>query len=249
MHMSFRVRRVLMGALLLSAWVLTGCEKPTVDVNLHGVDYSDREFSYYVVDPANPSNVAGEHIDPFAAGGTTCCFPLPRKWHPGIKVQIRTTHWLPKRPDGSLPEVNEEHLVEVPRYADGTPGELWVIRGADGAISVISSDFQPDHPKWPGMPKGWPVPSLEYRRERWELFRKHEEEGVELYQSFLKKFKDDPYRESSEAWVYAKENHPDTLKDFTGPNDPRYRAALKKEYDDGLVRSQKQLRDVLEAKP
>jgi hypothetical protein len=36
-------------------------------------------------------------------------------------------------------------------------GELWVLRGADGSMSVVSSDFQPDHPNWPGRVKDWPV--------------------------------------------------------------------------------------------
>ncbi|MFL6676562.1 MAG: DUF3304 domain-containing protein [Massilia sp.] len=50
-----------------------------------------------MVDPAKPdSSGGGELSDPFAAGGTTCCFSLPKKWRPGIKVRLHTTHLLSK---------------------------------------------------------------------------------------------------------------------------------------------------------
>lgn len=148
-----------------------------------------------------------------------------------------------------MPEVKQKHVVEVPRYVDGKPGELWVLRNADGSVSVVSSDLQPDHARWPGKVKGWPVPSLEYQRERWELFRKHEEGGVRLYISLLKKLKEDPEGQLTESWNYAKEHYPEDVAVFTGPNDPKYMISLKKEYDEGLKRSQRLLKDVMDAKP
>jgi hypothetical protein len=217
-------------------------------VSLHGVNYSDREFSYFIADPANPQKtIGGEHIAPFAGGGTTCCAVLPWKWKPGTKVRLTTTHWLKKLPDGSLPEVTEEHEVEVPEYAEA--GELWVIRDGDGKISVVASNVQPDHPGWPGKIKGWPVPSLEYQRERWELYRKHEASGVELYQSLLKKLEQDPEKEAREDWEYTKERNPTELAGFTGPEDPRYIQYLRKDYTDGLKRSKARLQAIMEAKP
>jgi hypothetical protein len=230
--------------------VLSACEKPTSNVNIHGVNYSSDTFSYHVSDPAKPdSSGGGELIDPFGAGGTTCCVTLPNKWRTGIKVLVHTTHWLPQRPDGSLPEVKEEHLVEVPPYVDGKPGELWVLRAADGTVSVISSDFQPDHPKWPGKVKGWPVPSLEYQRERWELQRKHEAEGVELYLSFLDELKKDPLRRAKDAWDFRQKDDPGSLRGYAGPQDPRYQLMLKQEYEEGLERSRRLLQQVMETRP
>ncbi|MGZ8295076.1 MAG: DUF3304 domain-containing protein, partial [Telluria sp.] len=187
MFSSLQIRRLPLGACVLSACLLAGCEKAEVDVSLHGVNYGGDAFSYYVTDPTKPktSGAGGELIEPFAAGGTTCCFTLPKKWRPGIKVEVRTTHWLPQKPDGSLPEVKQIHLVDVPVYANDSPGELWVLRAADGTLAVISSDLQPDHPNWPGKLKGWPIPSLEYRRERWALIRNHQETFVTAYMKLL----------------------------------------------------------------
>jgi hypothetical protein len=236
---------------LLTALVLSACEKPTVDVSLHGVNYSAETFSYYVRDPAAPdkSGGGGELIDAFAAGGTTCCATLPRSWRPGIKVQVNTTHWLKKRPDEDLPEVKETYLVDVPPYVDGKPGELWVLRASNGGISVVSSDFQPDHPKWPGKVKGWPVPSLEYRRERWELIKKHEEGGVRDAISLLEQLERDPRGEAREAWEHAKRYQPLTIKGFSGPEDRMYVVHLRKEYEEALEYSRKRVKEVMEARP
>jgi hypothetical protein len=242
--------RLVSTVLLSGAVILAGCEKPTVDVNIHGVNYKDDAFSYVVADPARPDSAAGgELVDAFATGGTTCCFTLPRTWRPGIKVQISTTRWLPKLPDNSLPEVKETHVVEVPRYVDGKPGELWVLRAGDGTMSVVSSDFQPDHPNWSGKIKGWPVPSIEYRRARWEILRHHEEGGVRLYKSLLAALDASPKAEAAEAWRRKKEYAPDFVNGFSGPEDPRYIAALRQHYEDGLQESQRRLKGVLEVRP
>lgn len=243
---------IMIGTLsLVSFSVIGGCAeaKATVDVSVHGVNYSGATFSYYLIDPVNPdTGGVGETIDPFAGGGTTCCFSLPKIWRPGIKVQIHATHWLP-RPDGSLSEEKNVHIVDVPRYDDNKPGELWVMRGADGNMSVISSDFQPDHPKWPGKIKGWPIPSLEYRRERWELVRKHEQGGVETYLALIDEIEKTPLKSARESWAVHKEYEPKTLRDFSGPDDPRYTAYLKERYKTGLLRSREMLKRVMDAKP
>lgn len=249
-----RIRWFLQRMFLLGACFLTGCDERTeVAVSLHGVNYGGDAFSYYVTDPARQkSNEAGgELIDAYAAGGTTCCFTLPKKWRPGIKVQVRTTHWLPEKPDGSLPEVKKTHLVDVPPYVDGSPGELWVLRAADGSVGVISSDFQPDHPKWPGKVRGWPVPSIEYQRERWELYRNDREGAVRLYEGLLEELEKAPHARTREAWKHANGYAEDRLdlKKFTGPDDPRYAEFLKEDYLQGLERSRERLKRIMEVRP
>lgn len=68
---------------LLIAVMLTGCEKPTVDVNIHGVNYKGDAFSYVVAEPARPDSAAGgELVDAFAAGGTT-------------RAKEKMKHWVP----------------------------------------------------------------------------------------------------------------------------------------------------------
>lgn len=241
----------ILAACLLGTPLLAGCEERTsVDVNIHGVNYSGNTFTFSVSDPATPDKSSGGGlIDPFGAGGIMCCFSLPKKWQPGIKVRVWTKHWLPKLPDGSLPEVTEEHVVEVPPYVEGKPGELWVLRGADGGVSVVSSDFQPDHSKWPGKVKGWPVPSREYQLERWEIDRHHEAAGVDLYLSLLDELEKDPHKRAKESWDFSQKYDPEELKAFSGPDDPEYRRFLREDYQASLERSRKLLKQVMEAKP
>lgn len=241
-------------ALLLSGVatvsLLSTCEKSTVDVNLHGVNYSGETFSYVVSDPKTPdSGSGGELIDPFGAGGMTCCVTLPKVWRPGIRLKVQATHWLKERPDGSLPEIKEEHIVEVPRYVDGKPGEMWVLREADGKVTVISSDFQPNHVKWPGKVKGWPVPSLEYRRERWELLREHEQMYVNTYLNLLRELEESPNVHAKESWKHSSIYEKDSLREFKGAEDPRYLEYLKQDYLEGLKDSRERLSNVMETKP
>jgi hypothetical protein len=237
---------------LLAASLLAACSESTLNVNLHGVNYSGETFSYAVGDPATPDQLSGgELIDPFGAGGTTCCASLPKEWRPGIKLHVRTTYWTEGRVNGEnkISEFKNVRVVDVPPYVEGKPGELWVLREADGGVSVVSSDFQPDHPKWPGKVKGWPVPSLAYQRERWELYRKHEQGGVDLFSSLLKQLKDSPEAHAREAWEYAKKNDPSEIKDFSGPDDPRYVVFLREDYKLSLERSKLLLENVMKARP
>lgn len=217
-------------------------------VSLHGVNYSDREFSYFIAAPENPKKtIGGEHIAPFAGGGTTCCAVLPWKWQPGTKVRLTTTHWLKKLPDGSLPEVTEEHEVEVPEYAEA--GELWIIRDSAGKISVVSSNVQPDHPTWPGKVKGWPVPSLEYQRQRWELYVHEKKIYLNTFANSLKEIESDPDKQAMEAWNHAMEYSPSELKGFTGPKDPNYRSHLTNTYSIRLRELEGELDALLRSKP
>jgi hypothetical protein len=263
-----RTWRVLIAS-LLCVQMLTACAKTgTASVSIHGVNYMDEVVSFRVEDPANENNHGGGGlIDPFAAGGTMCCYDLPKKWRPGIKIKIDVTRWLPKKADGSLPEVHENHAVEVPPYADGKVGELWVLRNADGTMSVVSSDYQPDHEKWPGKFKGWPVPSLAYQRERWDLYISLAESDVRLYKEMLRELETAPGTRAAEAWEFtareaarymegvraewnerAKADR-DLLARFTGSSDPKFHAWLKQDYEEGLKRSELKLKGLKESRP
>ncbi|KFC68482.1 DUF3304 domain-containing protein [Massilia sp. LC238] len=243
--------KILVGVLSVAGVVgvaLSQYRSSHASVSLHGVNYSDREFSYFISDPENPQKtIGGEHIAPFAGGGTTCCAVLPWKWKPGTKVRLTTTHWLKKLPDGSLPEVTEEHEVEVPEYAEA--GELWVIRNGEGKISVVSSNVQPDHLAWPGEIKGWPVPSVQYQRERWEIYRDVERSYVDAFESLLKELEQDPDNHVIKMWKHDTEYSSSEITGFTGPNDPRYIRHLKKTYIEGLKRSRSDLEEIMKAKP
>lgn len=241
--------RTSLAALLLLP-MLSACAKREVPVGIHGVNYSGEIFRYFVVDPNDQkNNGVGETIDPYGAGGTMCCFSLPKKWRPGIKVQINATHWLSNKTDDSLQEVSETKIVEVPAYITGKPGELWVLRGENGDLSVISSDYQPDHAKWPGKIKGWPIPSVEYRRERWKIYMDHELGGVRTFEKALADIKKSPQKMAQEEWELAKKYDPKSLAPYTGPEDLLYIESLKRNYEEGLVRSKKNVEDLRKQRP
>lgn len=116
-------------------------------------------------------------------------------------------------------------------------------------MSVLSSNFQPDHPKWPGKIKGWPVPSIEFRREYWELLKKHEEEGVELYVSLLSDIETKPAEIAKEFWESDKKYAAAEIRNFSGPDDPRYIVYLKKKFGRGLEQSRLLLNQVMKERP
>lgn len=229
------VRRVL-GLCFLSAPLLAACGKSALPVSIHGVNYSAEPFSFELKDPVDPKNTGdGELVDSYAAGGTTCCYDLPKKWRPGLNVSIATRHWVGKNADNSLHDIDSVHLLEVPQYPDGNPGELWVLRAAAGSMSMVSSDFQPDHPKWPGKVKGWPIPSLAYQRERWDLYIEVQQGYLDAYMGLQKKLRESPAKAAEEAWEHALKYEKESLANFSGPHDPKYESMLKDEYEKGIV--------------
>lgn len=231
-----RIRRVV-GVCFFCAPILAACGKSSVPVNIHGVNYSVEPFSFVLKDPVDPKNEGGgELVDSYAAGGTTCCYELPKQWRPGLKVSIQSKHWVGKSADDSLHDINSTHLIEIPRYADGKPGELWVLRAEDGSMNILSSDFQPDHPSWPGKVKGWPIPSIAYQRERWDLYINHEKDHVSNLQDLLREIESNPDEAAQDAWNTDAKYDQKALIGFSGPHDPKYRARLKKDYEEGLKR-------------
>jgi hypothetical protein len=246
---SLRLRHVF-GICFFSLTMLSACAKSTVPVSLHGVNYGAETFSYVIVDPENPKNTGGGGlIEPYAAGGTMCCIDLPRKWHAGIKLTIESTHWQETLKDESLHEVNGTHSVEVPQYADGRPGELWVLRAADGAISLVSSDFQPDHPMWPGKVKGWPVPSLTYQREQWDKYIDHQMSFVRALERLADKLRTSPDSAAEEGWAHALQYHRNSLAGYDGPTDTRYREALKRDYETELQQTWAEVKRLQKGRP
>jgi hypothetical protein len=242
--------RVLIAS-LFCIQMLTACAKTgTASVSIHGVNYTDQVFSYRVEDPANSENHGGgELIDRYAAGGTMCCYDLPKKWRPGIKIKVDVTRWLPKKADENLTEVHENHVVEVPPYVDGKVGELWVLRNADGTIGVVSSDYQPDHEKWPGKVKGWPVPSLAYQRERWDLYIQLAEDEVKAAKELMIELGKIPDQYALESWEGFMKHRPKDLDGFTGPSDPKFRNKLKTDNEEWLKSSQLKLKELRESRP
>jgi hypothetical protein len=148
-----------------------------------------------------------------------------------------------------MPERRRKHFLDIPAYGRGDPGELWVIRAPDGAVSVVSSNLQPDHPSWPGAIKGWPVPSIEYQRKIQDIYIYYKQLDVDGYIESLEELNKDPKTHAGEVWNVTKQWRSDDLQAFRNSDDPAYLNFLRDEYIAGLSRSQAQLAEMKAARP
>lgn len=231
--------------------LLTACAKSnapapsakSIPVPIHGVNYTAEPFSFVVIDPQDPKNYGGgETINSYGAGGTMCCYSLPAQWRPGLKVEIAETYWLPVKADKSLPEVRKKHVVEIPPYSGGKAGELWVLRGPSGEMSIVSSDLQPDHRDWTGGIKGWPVPSVEYQRKIHDTLIVEAQNSVDLYTGLVADMDKNPSKMAQEQWEFTSASENSILKPYRGSTDPAYREMLKKDYALSLERAAEKLK-------
>jgi hypothetical protein len=231
---------ILMGLLLVACGSLRG-EDTNTGVGIGGVNYSDQPITYALSDPGNPASVGGEPVDPFAAGGLVCCFSLPKTWRPGIKVrvQIFDTDRKPVKDD----------IVELPPYVDGKPGQMWAVYHQDGSAEVFSSDFGPPHAKWPAKVKGWPVPTVEYRRKLWQRDLDLMKSDVLNAQELLQELRTTPETRLNESWKFDSRYREKELARFSGPNDPAYKEYLIDRYQQYLERSQQRVGDWMKRKP
>lgn len=245
----FKRKTVVIAHLLTGICVLgtsiSACGKSdnSVAVGIHAVNYSASELTYRLEDPQDSHNVAGgESIGPFSAGGTVCCYRLPKIWRSDMAVRVVTNRLGSVHVSEDEPGPSVSELVKIPRYLGGKAGELWLIVASDGKRSLVLSELQPDHPGWPGQIKGWPIPSAEYKNEIRSIHLQRARSNVALYQTFLKELESDPDRHAVEAWEDALKYEPEMKSKFSGPDDPKFRDHVRSEYTEGLARSKARLR-------
>lgn len=245
-HEKMGLVRVLAAMSVLIASV-SACGKSdgSVHAAVHAVNYSASELTYRIQDPHDSDNVAGgESIGPFSAGGTVCCYTLPRIWTSGMAIQIVASRLDPVHVRENAPGLHSSVLVEVPQYSSGKTGDLWLIVAPDGKMSLVLSHVQPDHPDWPGQPKGWPIPSDEYRTGVNFIRLQRARGDVALFQTFLKELESDPGKHAAEAWEDAMKYEPEMKNKFLGADDPKFRERIRTEYMEGLQRAKGRLRDL-----
>ena len=245
-----RVKNQILFAMLIVLPPIALCSENTVPANIRSVNYSGEEFEYWLEDPLNSKNRgSGESVEPYAASGIMCCYSLPKTWRNGLKVTIHSTYSFKKSPTSDLSEVSDTKTVEVPPYVDGKVGEIWVVREPDGVLSLVSSDYQPNHPKWPGKIKGWPRPSVEYERKRWDKLIELAEKSVQRTSLLIQRLNNNPDAQANSAWDAKKEIRPESINKFSGPNDIRFRAFLMEDYQRILDIERNELKALRESRP
>jgi hypothetical protein len=238
----------ILSAVFLTIPIISVASSTDVPVSIHAVNYSDQEFEYSIHDPKDKSNNGGgESIGRFGAGGTMCCYSLPRKWWPEMKVKIDFNVYHPRLPDGSLPKTTSSTLADIPQY--GQPQELWVVREVDGKMTIVISNFEPDHPKWPGTVKGWPVPSLAYKRDRADIYIRNSKGYIRAFQELSDGMRDTPDATSKEMWDFAEEYDRESVVGYSGYKDKRYRKSLVDRFRKSLAEEKITLRKLEAARP
>ena len=246
-------RKILIAGLLFLP-ILSACGRPSgpvssdVSVSVHAVNYSNEEFRYTLEDPQNQSNRGGgEAIGRFAAGGTMCCYSLPKKWQPGMKVKLDYELYFPDPTGGRARKTRNAEVVAVPQYIN--PEELWLVRSARGDMSIVLSNFQPDHPKWPGSVKGWPVPTLAYHRERADIYIRESKGYIQALEELSEEMQRIPDETAKGMWELAEKYNRKSIVGYAGYGDKKYQKFLIDDFDKSLAEEKISLKNIEAARP
>lgn len=232
-----RFKRIFTYAALSVCLLISACQSEPIGVPVHAVNYTEDEITYRIVDPKDAENRAGgETINSYGAGGLMCCYTVPEKWRPGIKVELQVELWLtsqPSGPDGSPKREKQTVSLDLPKPVDDKPNELWVIRSPDGTFDLVACNCGPSHEKWPGKIKGMPIVSKSYRE---KLIRRDLSEAEDVLHRFSKlklELDTNPIPYAKENWNFRKDQGESSLlAAYSGPNDKRFVEFLKSEADE-----------------
>jgi hypothetical protein len=118
-----------------------------VSPGMHLINYTNDEVytSVHYSKFPNPGEGVSYDMGPNSGGaGLMCCVPIPTHWRPGIKmiVKYRFGRW----PDG----MEETKITELPEYPGGEAGDLYLVFHSTTEFELLSTNFAPGHPRWPG---------------------------------------------------------------------------------------------------
>lgn len=212
-------------------------------VRVRAVNHTDKHLvAFALLDPEGKSAVTGPDVEPFGRSPSLCCYEVPHQWRSGLQVQLVHDWWT-----GSLDErAPQTALHQLPRYAAGRPGNLWVVFRDDGSAELVMSDVEPDDPQWPGTVRGWPTPSRQYRLQQWQLEYDQQSRTVARLRERMNGL---PSHELRDLWDRLQQRRPAVLKDYAGPDDPRFAQALQQEAAELLPRAQQRLEALEREKP
>lgn len=159
--------------------------------SLTAVNYTDWPFDWVGVATVEEPDkaMAAEGVEAFGASGIMCCVSLPARWQPGMQLVVQTI-------DGTRAKNSAEwdkeklplilHRVDVPPYKPEDAGTVWVQLLPGGKVKLVVSSYSPNHALWPGEVKGWPVPTVEYRRKIWDRDMDHLKRSLLRFENAIK---------------------------------------------------------------
>ncbi|UZD55072.1 DUF3304 domain-containing protein [Caldimonas aquatica] len=237
---------LVLGALVT---LLAGCAGPMPSdrdaVAVTAVNYTGRELNAVLfIDPQSTRVAGGTGADPYGASGAMCCYALPRRWQPGIKVKVRYDWWTGSSADRRYETVEQE----LPPYPTDEPGVLWALFYEDGSVEVLASAVDPGHPKWPGKLKHWPVPSREYKLKLWQRQYEDALAGIKTFERQPQRTQEDLEKEWSFYRGFSQEMR-DRLAAFSGPLDPAFSNFLEQQRQIALETYRRLADQLLRVKP
>lgn len=142
------LRSRLVLSLLITLMGIVGCSDKSNDIVGAGAElwnYTDEDVYLTLRSPGDPN--VGTYLETakHAGGGKLmCCVALPRKWRPGLKVQVDYTYGNPPN------DRKHSKVLELPPYPDGVAGPVYISVFSEHEVEVISSIYGPRAPGWPG---------------------------------------------------------------------------------------------------
>lgn len=109
--------------------------------------------SDYLISHFSINKEISDRVDRTGSSGTVCCLMIPKKWYPGLKVDLRwQVNHVIKEADGIAVAREEKEAiyrahVPVEQYTD--TGDLYVHFFSDGRARIVVSGYSPDAKQHP----------------------------------------------------------------------------------------------------
>lgn len=164
-----------------------------------------------------------------------------------MKVEIHYELYFPAQPGEKIQTMTESSVINIPKYVE--PQEMWVVRDTTGEMNIILSDFQPDHPKWPGKVKGWPLPTLAYRRERADIVIRATQSDIKAVEDLFNGMKNKPNETAKEMWQFSEKYNRSSIEGYAGYTDKNYQNSLIRHLGESLAEGKKTMKSLEANRP
>ncbi len=141
---------LLAGVLALAlAVTLTTCgnDDETLPTGITGYNHMPRVIGWSI-SGFSVDGHSGANASPEGGAGNSCCISLPRKWHPGMKVNVDWSYDV-RVSDPRTPPPPQEAEVEIPEYTPENSGDVQVHFYPDHRVKVVVSRYGIQHPRYP----------------------------------------------------------------------------------------------------